>query len=250
MRSTVALGIAALVTGAVAACSAKDTTAAPADASAGDATFDAASDAKPAPVCTPPANAAARCDANDPSFTFFPALVCADAGARDAGVDAGDASGDADPDAADGSVDPCSGTSLDLIFTPTACKAFADAEAKGMVATSGGPLAPTWDEPMDGDVLTADHWAIFAWTKGVMARKNAFTPLRGDAYVIEFTVDCVEILRVMLAETAWVPDPAAWAILTSQTKPVSARVVWMKYADDALSTTPVASAPITITMAH
>jgi hypothetical protein len=72
----------------------------------------------------------------------------------------------------------------------------------------------------------------------------------GDAYVLEFTVDCTEVLRVMLVGTAWVPDRAAWAILTSQTKPLAVRVVWMRFTNDALTAGPVASDPITITMAH
>jgi hypothetical protein len=248
--------IAAVVVGAAlaasaAGCMGDDTATFPVDAGTDatgvDATVDADA-AKPTPLCAPPASAAARCTGSDTTFTFFPALACADAGASDASTDASDASTDA---SADASVDPCSGTSLDAYFTPAACRAFAAAEAQKTV-TESGPRAPTIDEPSDGDVLSADHWAIFAWTKGAAARRvpRALTSLSGDAYVLEFTVECVEVLRVMLAETAWVPDPAAWAILTSQTKPVAVRVVWMRFANDAIAAGPVASDPIAITMAH
>jgi hypothetical protein len=118
-------------------------------------------------------------------------------------------------------------------------------------------------DPANGDMLTPDDWSIFAWVlpdshsrrdwldraAGVVEPSAyAYSPLRGDAYVLEFTQGCTEILRVMLADTAWLPDPASWALLTSLTGPVQVRVFRMRFAGDALLSTPVPSAPITITM--
>lgn len=229
-----------------------------------DASMDAHVPALPATQCPQPANAASLCDGDDTRFTFFPAFACA----TDGGADATDAGADASDDA-DAATDaareagPCDSVNpFDVVFTRAACHAFVGAEARGAIVAPTDTRAPTLDEPADGDVLTPDNWAIFAWTKGTTARRgpldraldwiepSAHAALRGDAYVLEFTVGCVEILRVMLAEASWAPDPAAWAILTSQTEPVTARVVWMRFADDVLASgvVPVASKPITFTM--
>jgi hypothetical protein len=198
-----------------------------------------------------------------------PAVDASSDGGDDAGVDAtsdgGDDAGvDAIANAAAGVMDPCAlVTSLDAFFTPQACQAFVGAEANRNLSLRSGASVPVMDEPADGDMLTPDNWSIFTWflidrdsrrdwlerVVGVVEPSAyAYSPLRGDAYVLEFTQGCTEILRVMLAETAWLPDPASWALLTSLTGPVQVRVFWMQFAGDTLISTPVPSAPITITM--
>ena len=228
-----------------------------------------------------------RCSGNDPTFIFYPALSCesstrdegglGDAGLSDDGsADGGDdATVDASTDGGDDAVanasadesaapDPCAlVTSLDVFFTPQACQAFVSAEANRNIASGADPSAPFMTEPADGDMLTPDEWSIFAWGRPqrdsrrdwlkravdfVEPSAYAFSPLRGDAYVLEFTQGCTEILRVMLVDTLWVPDPASWGLLTSLTGPVQVRVFWMRFAGDALVSTPVPSMPITITM--
>jgi hypothetical protein len=210
-----------------------------------------------------------------------PAVDASSDGGDDAGVDASsdggdDAGGDASSDGGDdagvdaianaaaGVMDPCAlVTSLDAFFTPQACQAFVGAEANRNLSLPPGASVPVMDEPADGDMLTPDNWSIFTWflidrdsrrdwlervVGAVEPSAYAYSPLRGDAYVLEFTQGCTEILRVMLAETAWLPDPASWALLTSLTGPVQVRVFWMQFAGDTLISTPVPSAPITITM--
>jgi hypothetical protein len=216
------------------ACAGDDSAALP--VAAPDASVDATVDAAAA-LCPVPANAGAHCTGMETAFTFVPPLAAACTSGD--GGDAGDAG--------------C--TSSDASFTAAACRAFAAAEASAMV-TASGARAPTIAEPSEGEALAADHWAIFAWTKAAASSTdptpvaNAPGSLSGDAYVLEFTVDCVEVLRVMLAGTSWVPDRAAWSILTAQTKPIGVRVVWMSLTNDAITAGPVASDPITITMAH
>jgi hypothetical protein len=251
------------------------------------------------PSCPVPTDVS-RCSGDDPTFVFFPALRCdpsfrgdggfgdatpdgsasGDAGdgpATDASSDGGDdavvgasidpgdgSAVDASANAEAGVTDPCAlVTSLDVFFTPQACRAFVGAEANRSIALPSGPPAPVMTDPANGDMLTPDDWSIFAWVlpdshsrrdwldraAGVVEPSAyAYSPLRGDAYVLEFTQGCTEILRVMLADTAWLPDPASWALLTSLTGPVQVRVFRMRFAGDALLSTPVPSAPITITM--
>ena len=67
-------------------------------------------------------------------------------------------------------------------------------------------------------MLTADNWSIFVWHQPTYDSRRdllhrAFDLLEPSAYAYS----CTEILRVMLAEQFWVPDPASWAILTSLT---------------------------------
>jgi hypothetical protein len=217
-----------------------------------------------------------RCSGSDPTYIFSPALGC-ESSARDATADGGDdgAVVDTSTDGGDDAVadasadeaaapDPCAlVTSLDVFFTPQACQAFVSAEANRNIASTADPSAPFMTDPADGDMLTPDEWSIFDWDRPqrdsrrdwlqravdfVEPSAYAFSPLRGDAYVLEFTQGCTEILRVMLVEKLWVPDPASWALLTSLTGPVQVRVFWMRFAGDALVTTPVPSIPITITM--
>jgi hypothetical protein len=163
-----------------------------------------------------------------------------------------------------GDANPCAlVTSLDVFFTPQACQAFVSAEANRNIALASDPSAPVITEPADGDALTPDNWSIFVWdwpqrdsrrdwlkraVDLVEPSAYAYSPLKGDAYVLEFTQGCTEILRVMLAEQLWLPDPTSWALLTSLTGPVQVRVFWMRFAGDVLVSKPVPSLPITITM--
>jgi hypothetical protein len=234
-----------------------------------DGSFDAS--------CLPPPDPN-RCTGNDPRFVFFPPLVCdpgsqGDAGTADAAtLDAGSADGDANADATtDATADdsgadagPCATvTTLDVFFTPRACRALAGAEASGDVAGPSDPSAPVIDEPSDGQMLSADNWSIFVWHQPAADSRRdpirrvldllepsayAYSPLSGFAYVLEFTQGCTEVMRVMLAETFWVPDPASWAILTSLSGPVHVRVVAVRFAADAIGSKPAISAPVTITM--
>jgi hypothetical protein len=171
---------------------------------------------------------------------------------------------DAPPEAEGGvaTVDPCAGvTSLDVFFTPEACRAFVGAEARGTLER--GPPEPVFDEPNDGDILTADHWSFFTWHLAIRDARGgalrrlgdwiepsayAYSPLRGEAYVLEFRQGCTEILRVMLAEMFWVPDPDSWNRLTSISGPIQVRVFATRFVDNVLASTPVASASITIAM--
>jgi hypothetical protein len=195
----------------------------------------------------------ARCDGADPAVVFFPPVTCDPAAARDAGSSPDAFAGDA--------ADPCANvTKADVTFTPTACRAFADAETGGRIDFTNSPRAPTLAEPIDGSALTPDEWSIFAWAKGAEARRSPFewlepsahalTPLTGDGYVITFTQGCNEVLRAMVTTTFWIPDIASWNTLTSLQGPVTVRVYWAKYATDGLAAGPVASPPITITMSH
>jgi hypothetical protein len=210
------------------------------------------------PLCSPPANAATRCSGDDPTFVFFPPLACDPASRSEAGTPDGQSDAQADG----GPMDPCAGvTTLDVFFTPEACRAFVMAEANGKI--DRGPSEPVIDEPNDGDALTADHWSIFTWHKTmrdahrdglgrlhdlVEPSAYAYSPIRGDGYVLEFRQGCTEILRVMLAGLFWVPDPESWSRLTSVGGPIQVRVFAMRFADDALASTPVASPAITVTM--
>jgi hypothetical protein len=181
-----------------------------------------------------------------------------------ASADDGSSDSAASTEAGAADAGPCANvTTLDVFFTPQACTAFVAAEANGGVAGPSDPLAPVIDEPADGQMLTADNWSIFVWRQPTYDSRRdllrraldllepsayAYSSLSGTAYVLEFTQGCTEILRVMLAEAFWVPDPASWAILTSLTGPVEVRVIAMRFRHDALLGTPVRSAPVTITM--
>jgi hypothetical protein len=221
--------------------------------------MDATRETQACPVAPDPG----RCSGTDPGFVFSPALAC-DPSAPGADAADGGSAGEGSADASDAGPDPCAGvTTLDVFFTPAACQAFARAEASGLVAGDTDPLAPGIDEPSNGDMLTPDNWAVFVWHRSTRdARRDpiqralsllepsayASSPLRGEAYVIEFTQGCTEVLRAMVVGGFWLPDPASWAILTALTGPVTVRVYWMQFAADALVSTPVSSAPITITM--
>ncbi len=175
-------------------------------------------------------------------------------------------SGDEASAAGDGAAatDPCAGvTTLDVFFSAQACRAFVDAEASADIGAETDPSAPVIDAPADGAMLTPDEWSFFTWHRTVRdARRDplrraldllerpayAASSLGGDAYVLEFTQGCAEVMRVMVTVTGWAPDPASWAVLTSLTGPVEVRVFAMRFAADKLVSRPVASAPVTITM--
>ena len=232
----------------------------------------------------PPAPHANRCLGDDSSFVFVPPLACdlsaqseggvSDDGPSGEGADAGDhamatpiaASGDGASTDGDAPPGACDGvTTLDVFFSPAACRAFVAAEASGDAAGGDDPSAPVIDEPADGDMLTPDNWSIFVWHPPVsqdskleprferaldLIERQAYasSPLGGDAYVLEFSQGCNEVLRVMLTGTFWLPDPASWALLTSLGGPVTVRVWSMHFASDSLVSGPLQSAPITITM--
>jgi hypothetical protein len=195
-----------------------------------------------------PANIASRCTGTDPKVVFYPPVGCDPHALDDASTQDGGA---------------CAGvTSADVSFTPDACRAFADAELGGRVSY-GRSFAPAFTEPSDGAALTPDEWSIFAWNKGTARRgplhrladflepsAHAITKLAGDGYVVEFAQGCTEVLRVHLATTYWAPDPASWSILTSTQGPVTVRVYWIGFNDDAIAAGPVASSTLTITMTH
>jgi hypothetical protein len=229
------------------------------------------------PPCFLPSDAASRCTGGDPTFVFYPPLACdpkalgADASASsDAASSADAADGDASTDGASltdaaADADPCAEVKpLDVSFTSDACGAFVDQESRGLVSYDVTAASPVMLDPADGEALTADHWSIFAWSKGAGARlgpldraldwlepsAHALTPLNGDGYVLELTQGCAEVMRVMVADVFWSPDPASWARLVATTGPVTVRVIWARFDHGAIApgTVPRASAPITITM--
>jgi hypothetical protein len=220
---------------------------------AADVESDGAAQTEAAATCPPPADPS-RCSGSDPAFVFFPALACDPSSGGEAGANAGS-----------GGVDPCAlVTSLSVFFTPQACRAFVAAEASGNLSSDAGSSAPVIAEPSDQAKLTPDEWSIFAWDppperdalRGSRRRAldllepsaYASAPLQGEAYVLEFTQGCTEVMRVMLATTYWAPDPASWAILSSLNGPAQVRVYWMRFSGDAIVSGPLPSAPITITM--
>jgi hypothetical protein len=236
---------------------------------------DSTADSPADELSCPPGPHPNRCAGDDSTYVFFPPLACvpgspSEAGAPDAADDGspgtganGDAASEASADAGVADAGVCATvTTLDVFFTPQACRAFVAAEANGDIH-EGDPEAPVIDEPVDGQMLTADNWSIFVWHQPARDSRRhplrraldlvepsayAYSPLSGVAYVLEFTRDCTEILRVMLAESIWLPDPASWAILTSLAGPVQVRVIAVRFAADALVSKPAISAPVTITM--
>jgi hypothetical protein len=222
-----------------------------ADATAEGAAGDGSADA--ALSCAARTYDANGCSDDGSSFVYYPPLACDPSMRAEAGAVAGD-----------GGVDPCLGTSfLDVYFTPQACRAFVAAEVGGNLLPDTDPSAPIITEPADGDQLTPDNWSIFFWSQPagdvrrdplhralelVEPSAYAYSPLRGAAYVLEFTQGCDEILRVMTAVPYWEPDPASWAFLSSRTGPVRIQVFAMHFSSDVLVGTPVPSLPITITM--
>ncbi|MDP9151011.1 MAG: hypothetical protein M3O36_13860 [Myxococcota bacterium] len=249
---------------AVASCSSSTPSASPTDAAVRPvAKVEAASPADGGHLSCPPRPHANRCSGDDSTFVFFPSLACDPSSQGEAGI-AVDAGTEASSEGGAGAVDPCAGvTTLDVFFSPQACRAFVDAESSGTIGPDGDPSAPVFDTPADGDMLTPDQWSIFIWHRSLRDARGgplqrafdflerpayASSSLAGDAYVVEFTQRCTEVLRVMVTGTSWSPDPASWALLTSLTGAVQVRVFAMRFAADALLSTPVASAPIAITM--
>jgi hypothetical protein len=190
---------------------------------------------------------------------FVPLPSC-DPSTHDGGVEAGPADAKADV------VDPCAGvTAQNVSFTAAECASFAAAEAAGSTVFDGGKRAPALTDPGDGAALSSDAWSIFAWNKGATASReeprplervadwlepsaHAYVPLNGDGYVLELTQGCTEVMRVMVPDTFWEPDPASWARLVATDGPVVVRVFQARFAGGAVVGAPLASAPITITM--
>ncbi len=52
----------------------------------------------------------------------------------------------------------------------------------------------------------------------------------------------------MVTTSFWQPDTISWNTLSSLKGPVRVQVYWMTFMSDGLASTPVPSAPITITM--
>jgi hypothetical protein len=223
----------------------------------GGAPTDAALDT--AASCPLPSPDPDRCSGDDPGFVFFPPLAC-DPSRREAAASQGAADA-----SVDGGGDPCDGlvNALSVFVTPQACRAFVAAETSGAVASDTSPDAPFIGEPSDGDKLTSDAWSIFVWYQQsrdtrrdpleraldfVEPSAHAYSPLGGDAYVLEFSQGCTEVMRVMVTTTYWQPDTVSWNTLSSLTGPVRVTVYWMRFTNDGLSTVPVPSPPITITM--
>jgi hypothetical protein len=238
--------------GLVASCSSSSPNpGAPSDAATTDHTSDGAVAQCPLPSPDP-----ARCSGNDPGFVFFPPLMC-DPAVHEAGATTTDAG-------ADGG-DPCDGlvTFLSVFFSTQACTAFVSAESSGTIGSDADPGAPIFSDPLDGAMLTSESWSPFVWARHATdARRGpvdraldliepsalASTPLNGDAYVLEFSRGCEEVMRVMTTSAFWSPDPVSWNTLSSLNGPVTVQVFWMRFQNDALAVTPLPSAPITITM--
>jgi len=225
-----------------------------------DASIADRSDGSTAMSCPLPSPDPDRCTGDDPGFVFFPPLAC-----DPARLEGGAADGAAAADAGVDGGDPCDGliTIFSVFFTPQACRAFAVAEANGNVASATTPAAPLFAEPADGAMLTSDVWSLFSWyqlsqdtRRGPIERAldllepsaHAYPPLAGDAFVLEFTQGCSEVMRVMVTGSYWSPDPVSWNTLSSLKGPVRVQLYWMRFAADGLSSTPVPSLPITITM--
>ena len=251
-----ALGIGSL--GLVASCSSSaPSQGAPSDAGGQDRTSEGS-----AADCPLPVPDSARCTGGDPGFVFFPPVMC-DPEVREASPTATPTDAAADSGADGG--DPCDGlvTTFSVFFSTQACASFASAESTGAVGADTDPGAPVFSDPIDGAMLSSDNWAFFVWARHATdARRGpvdraldflepsalASTPLSGDAYVLEFSQGCKEVLRVMVTSEFWDPDVASWSVLTSLVGPVRVQVFWMRFQNDALTVTPIPSVPITITM--
>lgn len=126
--------------------------------------------------------------------------------------------------------DPCSdgGAHVRVGVTDEACRAFADAEARGQVVTDA-TKAPTWSSPAPGPTpssVPATPPPTFAWAEGSLAvsplRKllRAIDPIgvawahgetTGDAYVLQLRDGSgKEVLRVLTTGLEWTPDQATW----------------------------------------
>jgi hypothetical protein len=211
--------------------------------------------------CPLPSPDPAKCSGNDPTFVFFPPLMC-DPSVHEASTTAAlDATADSGGDGGD----PCDGlvTTLSVFFSSLACDSFETAESTGAVGSDADPGAPVMAQPSDGQMLTSDVWSLFVWARhatdarrGPLDRARDFlepsayasTPLSGDAYVLEFSQGCQEVMRIMVTSEFWSPDPVSWNTLSSLKGPVRVQVFWMRFQNDALVGTPLPSVPITITM--
>jgi hypothetical protein len=160
--------------------------------------------------------------------------------------------------------DPCAGTdpafvfySIDSNFFPAdACRSLLAADA-GPIA-SGGPTAPAWTKPTEGESLDGLSWVIFSWSAtpdgGVETDADlaqAGTDLaQDDGFVVEFRQGGVEILRVLLRGTQWPVDVLSWTRLRAVPGTITATVVRVPLAGNELDPTamPVASSPVGFTI--
>ena len=199
--------------------------------------------------CAPAPDAGDRCGSDDGTYVYFPALP-PDAPTDAAVVDAALADG---------------GTASDQFYTDEACRAFLDVESQGKVTTTTSSRTPTITAPTDGLVMDGNNWFTFTWSKGPGAMRGPMRRLlylavpsayahgstTGDAYVVEFTQGCTEVLRVHLEDTTWKIDDRAWARLKALSGPITMTVIWAKYTQNAIATgtQPTASKPVTFTIA-
>jgi hypothetical protein len=153
--------------------------------------------------------------------------------------------------------DPCGGTdpafvfySIDSNFFPAdACRSLLATDA-GPIA-SGGPTAPSWTKPTEGESLDGLSWVTFSWSAtpdgGVEADADVE---QDDGFVVEFRQGDVEILRVLLRGTRWPVDVASWTRLKAAPGTLAATVVRVPLAGNELDPTalPVASSPVGFTI--
>jgi hypothetical protein len=137
--------------------------------------------------------------------------------------------------------DVCLGNDPEVILFPapsdaltTTCRAFVSAEARGAVSTAAGSLQPTITVPANGDVVSAEHWIMFAWTQGKGTSNT-------DTFVVDFRQGCTPIGRVFVQGSGWPVDPPTWARMKAVTGAIEMTVSW---AGDS----PVAGAPVSFTM--
>jgi hypothetical protein len=242
--------------GLAASCSSSTPSpATPSDAAAMDHTVEGAA----ALQCPLPTPNPAKCSGSDPTFVFVPPLMC-DPSLQEAGAASSDAAADSGGDGGD----PCDGLTniFSVFFSTKACDAFVAAESSGAIGSETDPGSPIMAQPSDGAMLTSDAWSLFVWARHATdARRGPLdlardfiepsayaTPLNGDAYVLEFSQGCQEVMRIMVTTGFWAPDPVSWSTLSSLTGPVRVQVFWMSFTNDGLAATPLPSVPITITM--
>jgi hypothetical protein len=153
--------------------------------------------------------------------------------------------------------DPCGGTdpafvfySIDTNFFPAdACRSLLAADA-GPIA-SGGPNAPSWTKPTEGESLDGLSWVTFSWSAtpdGGIETDAALA--QDDGFVALFRQGNVEILRVLLRGTEWPVDFPSWTRLKAVQGTITATVVRVPLAGNGLDPTavPVASSPVGFTI--
>ncbi len=161
--------------------------------------------------------------------------------------------------------DPCSdgGAHVRVGVTDEACRAFADAEARGQIVTDG-TRAPAWSTPAAGPVAASPP-PTFSWTKGAIAVSplrrllRALDPIgtawahgdtTGDAYVLQLR-DAAggELLRVLTTGLEWTPDQATWDRVRAGGS-VRVVLVGVRFVRNEVApgTSPVAAPPFEVTV--